>query len=437
VLGPDGSVRHHISIGRDFSARHAAEEALRAARDEAERASRAKSEFLSAMSHELRTPMNAILGFAQLLDTDAQRPLAEPHRGHVRHILQAGTHLLALIDDVLDLARVEAGKQPILLEPVALGPLLRECLDWVRPLAEQRQVGLDGDAAVETAGWVAADRTRLKQVLLNLLSNAIKYNREGGQVQVVCGGGPDEVWLAITDTGLGFGQEQQARLFTAFERLGAEDGPIQGAGIGLALSRRMLELMAGRIEVRSEVGVGSTFRICLRREEVPALAQPQRCETAGAPAEAVDAKATLRVLYIEDNPVNAMLMEAVLERVPGVLLVCAALPEVGLELARADPPDLVLLDIQLPGIDGFEVLRRLRVGASTRAIPVVAVSANAMRSDIERAYAAGFDDYLTKPIDFDRLLNLVQRCGVGRDRAPLGPAEQPVTAHRASSASSP
>ena len=422
VLGPDGAVQQYISIGRDVTERQAAEQALRLARDEAERASRAKSEFLSAMSHELRTPMNAILGFAQLLGTDAARPLAEPHRAHVRHILQAGTHLLALIDDVLDLARVEAGKQPILLEPVALGPLVRECLDLVRPLAAQRQVRLDGAGVVDDAGWVAADRTRLKQVLLNLLSNAIKYNREGGAVRLGYGCGPTETWLDITDTGLGLGQEQRVRLFTAFERLGAEHGPIQGAGIGLALSKRMLELMAGRIEVDSEVGTGSTFRVWLRRDEAPADAPVRHPLLPVPPAEADAAPATRRVLYIEDNAVNAMLMEAVLERVPGVRLVCATLPEVGLELAQADPPDLVLLDIQLPGIDGFEVLRRLRASPATLAIPVVAVSANAMRSDIERARAAGFDDYLTKPIDFERLLALVQRCAPGRGRAATGPA---------------
>jgi PAS domain S-box-containing protein len=425
VLGPDAAVRHYISIGRDFTARHDAEEALRAARDEAERASRAKSEFLSSMSHELRTPMNAILGFAQLLATDARQPLADAHRGHLRHILQAGTHLLALIDDVLDLARVEAGKQPIQLEPVALGPLLRECLDLVHPLAEQRQVRLDGGDAVDGAGCVTADRTRLKQVLLNLLSNAIKYNREGGQVRLAHGETPDESWLDISDTGLGFAQEQQARLFTAFDRLGAEDGPIQGAGIGLALSKRMLELMSGRIEVRSEVGVGSTFRLWLQRQAAPAPG-PAREAGAGAGGAAASptpaAPVARRVLYIEDNPVNAMLMEAVLERLPGVRLECASLPEVGLQLARARPPDLVLLDIQLPGIDGFEVLRRLRAEATTQAIPVVAVSANAMPGDIERARHAGFDDYLTKPIDFERLLDLVQRCGPGRDRARPGPA---------------
>ena len=437
VLGSDGSVQRYLSIGRDVSARREAEEALRAARDEAERASRAKSEFLSAMSHELRTPMNAILGFAQLLDTDARRPLAEPQRSQVRHILQAGTHLLTLIDDVLDLARVEAGKQPIVLEPVALGPLVRDCLALVQPLAAQRRVHLEGDAALDAIGWVAADRTRLKQVLLNLLSNAIKYNREGGEVRLGCGGSAEELWLAISDTGIGLDQEQRERLFTAFERLGAEDGPIPGAGIGLALSRRMLELMNGRIEVRSEVDVGSTFRICLRREPAP-LPADAAAHAAAQPLAPAGGTTARRVLYIEDNPVNAMLMEAVLERVPGLQLVCAALPEVGLELAQAAPPDLVLLDIQLPGIDGFEVLRRLRAASATQAVPVVAVSANAMRNDIERARAAGFDGYLTKPIDFERLLALVQRCGPGCDRAQLGwnGDTEPLMRRPASSASS-
>ena len=439
VLGPDGSVQHYISIGRDVSARRAADEALRAAHDEAERASRAKSEFLSAMSHELRTPMNAILGFAQLLHTDAQRPLAEPQRGHVRHILQAGTHLLALIDDVLDLARVEAGKQPILLEPVALGPLVHECLELVRPLAEARRIALDGRAAVDTSAWVGADRTRLKQVLLNLLSNAIKYNREGGQVRLDCGAEADEVWLSIADTGLGFGQEQRERLFTAFDRLGAEDGPIPGAGIGLALTKRMLELMSGRIDAHSEVGVGSIFRVCLRRDAEPQVPPPPRLQAGAAPELPVAAETTRRVLYIEDNPVNATLMEAVLQRVPGVSLTCATLPEVGLELARAQPPDLVLLDIQLPGIDGFEVLRRLRASPATEAIPVVAVSANAMPSDIERAHEAGFDDYVTKPIDFERLLGLVQLCGPGHGRSRFvmalkpGPAANPQVSSARSS----
>jgi len=407
VRAADGSVRNYISIGRDVSERHAADAALRAARDAAERASRAKSEFLSAMSHELRTPMNAILGFGRLLETDTAPPLAERQRRHVQQILGAGSHLLSLIDDVLDLARVEAGKQPILLEPVALDRLVHDSIELVRPLAEQRQLRLLTEDAAHAEGChVVADRTRLKQVLLNLLSNAIKYNRPGGEVRLRCALTAQEFGLEISDTGHGLAPEQQALLFEPFERLGAEGGTIPGAGIGLALSKRMLEMMHGRIEVDSEPGRGSRFRIWLPRTEAPAaLPAP----AVAAPPAAPRAAGGTQVLYIEDNPVNVMLMEALLEREPGVRLKCAPLPEVGLALARAAPPDLLLLDIQLPGMDGFEVLRRLRADPATRQVPVAAVSANAMPADLARAREAGFDDYLTKPIDFDRLRALLQR----------------------------
>ena len=409
VRAADGSVRNYISIGRDVSERHAADAALRAARDEAERASRAKSEFLSAMSHELRTPMNAILGFGRLLQTDASQPLAGRQRSHVQQIVGAGTHLLALIDDVLDLARVEAGKQPILLEPVALDGLVHDCVDLVRPLADEQHLSLQTETTAPAEGcWVNADRTRLKQVLLNLLSNAIKYNRPGGEVRLRFLQADSERGLEISDTGQGLGPEQQALLFEPFERLGAEGGTIPGAGIGLALTKRMLEMMQGRIEVDSEPGLGSRFRIWLRGADGAA---PRPAAPAEASAPAVRHTVAQHVLYIEDNPVNVMLMEALMEREPGVRPKCAPLPEVGLALARAAPPDLLLLDVQLPGIDGFEVLRRLRADPVTQRVPVVAVSANAMPADIERARVAGFDDYLTKPIDFDRLRALLQRFG--------------------------
>ena len=409
VLAADGSVRNYISIGRDVSERHAADAALRAARDEAERASRAKSEFLSAMSHELRTPMNAILGFGRLLQTDATQPLAGRQRSHVQQIVGAGTHLLALIDDVLDLARVEAGKQPILLEPVALDGLVHDCVELVRPLADEQRLSLQTEPATPAEGCgVNADRTRLKQVLLNLLSNAIKYNRPGGEVRLRFLQTGSERGLEISDTGQGLGPEQQALLFEPFERLGAEGGTIPGAGIGLALTKRMLEMMQGRIEVDSEPGLGSRFRIWLPGADAAA---PRPTAPAEASAPAVRHTVAQRVLYIEDNPVNVMLMEALMEREPDVRLKCAPLPEVGLALARAAPPDLLLLDVQLPGIDGFEVLRRLRADPVTQRVPVVAVSANAMPADIERARVAGFDDYLTKPIDFDRLRALLYRFG--------------------------
>jgi CheY-like chemotaxis protein/anti-sigma regulatory factor (Ser/Thr protein kinase) len=255
---------------------------------------------------------------------------------------------------------------------------------------------------------VNADRTRLKQVLLNLLSNAIKYNRRGGEVRLRHLQAPGERGLEISDTGPGLEPEQQALLFEPFQRLGAEGGTIPGAGIGLALSKRMLEMMHGRIEVDSEPGVGSCFRIWLPGAERAAALPAPRTET---PAPQARRTVAQRVLYIEDNPVNVTLMEALMEREPGVQLTCAPLPEVGLALARAEPPDLLLLDLHLPGIDGFEVLRRLRADPVTRQVPVAAVSANAMPADIERARVVGFDDYLTKPIDFDRLRALLQRFG--------------------------
>jgi PAS domain S-box-containing protein len=300
VLGPDGTRLQTIALGRDVTERHEAEAALRTARDAAEHASRAKSEFLSAMSHELRTPLNAILGFAQLLQIDRTHALPERQRGHVQHILRAGEHLLHLINDVLDMARVEAGKQRIQVEAVDLGPLLDECLALMRPLAQERSIRLDAGSAPASPRQVAADRTRLRQVLLNLLSNAIKYNRDGGMVRIDVedveavedrgdladtvevvdmvevvntgdagqarrGREPGGVRVGITDTGHGFDAGKRARLFQAFDRLGAEEGPVPGAGLGLALSRRMVELMSGRIEVDSEPGRGSTFWVHLRR----------------------------------------------------------------------------------------------------------------------------------------------------------------------------
>jgi PAS domain S-box-containing protein len=259
VADESGRPQQYVTFGRDITERRLADTELRRARDEAERASRAKSEFLSAMSHELRTPMNAILGFARLLQADRVQPLGERQRGRVQQILTAGEHLLGLINDVLDLARVEAGKQPSTVEPVAVQPLLDECLSLMRPAADARQLRLHDDGSAMSA-WVAADRLRLRQVLLNLLSNAVKYNRAGGAVGVQVRPAGERWRLCVTDSGSGLDADQQRRLFTPFERLGAEGGPIEGAGVGLALSRRLVELMHGVIGVDSAVGQGSTTR---------------------------------------------------------------------------------------------------------------------------------------------------------------------------------
>jgi len=380
--------------------------ALTAARDEAERANQAKSEFLSRMSHELRTPLNAVLGFGQLLE----RELREPGpRGQVRHILQAGQHLLDLINDVLDLARVEAGQLPVSVEPVLLQPLIADCLSLVRPQAEARRLAVSAPPGGDPRqAW--ADRTRLKQVLLNLLSNAVKYNRPGGQLAVQIEDQDSHWRLCVDDSGPGLDAAQQARLFVPFERLDADQRAVEGTGIGLALSRRLVELMHGQIGVDSEVGRGSRFWVRLPKAGVPvlpALAAPAAPALAGDPLPADPQQ--LELLCIEDNPINLQVVEHMVALRPRWRLHAARTPTRGLELARTRRPRLILLDIHLPEMDGWSVMQVLREDPATRDIPVVAVSAHAMPADLARGRAAGFADYLTKPLDLRHLLEVLDR----------------------------
>lgn len=391
---------------------------LLAAKNEAERANRAKSEFLSRMSHELRTPLNAVLGFSQLIVADGRVDALTG--GRVQEILRAGQHLLELINEVLDLARVESGAMSVSPEPVAMGALLAECLALLQPMAQARGVLLPLENPACDAMDAKADRTRLRQVVLNLLGNAIKYNRPGGRVELECAADADDAqWLrlVVRDQGAGLTPAQQSRLFVPFERLDADHRQIEGTGIGLALSKRLVELMGGALGVQSVPGEGSAFWIRVPRalpgDFAPTAAPAPLAATAAAVAAAVaqcsQTAARHLVLCIEDNPANLHLLESVFARRSDILLLTAATPGAGLELARTRQPALILLDINLPGMDGYTVMGHLREDAATRDIPVLAVSANAMTVDIERARAAGFADYLTKPLDLPHLLHTIDR----------------------------
>jgi PAS domain S-box-containing protein len=396
-----------VGFAVDITARKQAERALRQARDEAQSANQAKSQFLSQMSHELRTPLNAILGFGQLLQSDPQQPPAPHQAPWVDAILRGAQHLLDLINQILDLGRIEAGQMALDSQAVPLGTLAQECSALVQPLAQQHGVTLLPPLGPWAQAVVRADRTRLKQVLLNLLGNAIKYNRSAGTVQLECRAQAGTVWMAVHDSGAGIPASQQQRLFQPFERLGAAQTTIEGTGIGLALCRGLVQAMGGQLGVNSSEGVGSSFWLQL---PVAELSGPAAAPTAStALADVLPAARPRHVLYIEDNPVNLVLMQAMLARLPEVRLATAAEPLQGLALAVANPPELILLDIQLPGIDGFEVLRRLRQHSALQAVPVVAVSANAMASDIEAARVAGFTTYLTKPLSLELLLRTVRR----------------------------
>jgi hypothetical protein len=405
--GADGRVRRLIGVCWDVTEARRAEAALRA-KETAERANRAKSEFLSRMSHELRTPLNAILGFTQLLELDKSDPPSAAQRERLGQIHAAGGHLLQLINDVLDLARIETGRIAVSIETVALDGVLADALAMVEPELRRRGLALARERDAGAPRFVWADRTRLKQVLLNLLSNAIKYNRPRGSVRVAVRRADDGgVVIAVRDTGVGLSAQQIDKLFQPFNRLGLEHIAPEGTGIGLAISLRLVEQMRGRLEVSSEPGVGSEFRVSLQEAVVDA--QAPHCPAAEAPALQARDDVQGAVLYIEDNPANSALVQQFLQWRPNVRLYAAPDGATGVVLAAVCRPDLVLMDLQLPDLHGTEVLRQLRLQPGTEHLCCVAVSANATPQAIEAARSAGFADYWTKPLDAVAFLAGVDR----------------------------
>jgi PAS domain S-box-containing protein len=390
---------------RDITSRKQAEEAIHNAKLDAEHANHAKSEFLSRMSHELRTPLNAILGFGQLLERHNPTP---NQRTRIQHIVGAGRHLLGLINEVLDISRIEAGKLQMSLEPVLLADALEEALSLLRPFALEGGIELVCPAHVGTDSYVMADLQRFKQVLLNLITNAIKYTPAGGRVVISYSStAGKKVRIAVTDTGPGIAPEKLPRLFTPFERLGAEQTEVEGTGLGLTLSQRLMHAMGGSIGVESAVGQGSTFWIELPHTQSPLDSLSKR-KTVSLPNAADEQDEERTVLYIEDNLSNLRLIEEILAEHPNIKLLTAMQGQMGIDLARQHSPDLVLLDLHLPDVPGSHVLAQLKAGEMTRDIPVVIVSADATHGQIERLITAGAKDYLTKPIDINKFLQIVQ-----------------------------
>ena len=370
---------------------------LESAKFAAERANLAKSDFLSSMSHELRTPLSAILGFAQVMESGSPPPTSSQKRS-IDQILKAGWYLLELINEILDLAAIESGRLSLSLEPISLAEVLYECQTMIEPQAQTRGISM-AFTKFETPYFVNADQTRVKQALINLLSNAIKYNIVGGSVVVDCiVSTPGRIRIRVEDTGEGLAPEQLAQLFQPFNRLGKETSTEEGTGIGLVVTKQLVELMEGSIGAESTVGKGSVFWIELNLTAAPHAAVGAAEPTAIDAAKVQAGTQLHTLLYVEDNPANLMLVEDLIARRPDIRLLSAGDGNRGVEIARASRPDVILMDINLPGISGIHALKILTEDPATAHIPIIALSANAMPHDIEKGLEAGFFRYLTKPI---------------------------------------
>ncbi|MCV6636534.1 ATP-binding protein [Candidatus Albibeggiatoa sp. nov. NOAA] len=397
----EGQIVGFVMIFVDISEIRKAEKNLIAAKEAAERASKAKSQFLSSMSHELRTPMNAILGYSELLKEDLSEPVdsfdqdyVEDMQQYVGNILQAGWHLLELINKVLDLSRIEAGKLEVNIEKVELVDLIKECLSIAQPLAEKRNITVENTTSSLPPQYALVDRARLKQVIINLLSNAVKYNKENGKITIeIKQSNPEFLCFSVTDTGIGLSTEQQAKIFEPFTRMSGVN-LIEGTGIGLTITKRLLEIMDAKIWVESTEGQGTTFFVDLPTGVVAQDTQ-----------DIDDSKYIL--LYIEDSRTNVSLVSQILKSRPDIALISAHTGEMGLEMAQLHHPHVILLDINLPGMDGFEVSQRLKASDVTKNIPIIALTAMDNAKSTERGKAAGFLTYIVKPLDIKEFLKAI------------------------------
>jgi signal transduction histidine kinase/ActR/RegA family two-component response regulator len=400
LIGTDNTARKQIEAEREKLTQHLLDKnaELENAKSVAEKANLAKSEFLSSMSHELRSPLNAILGFAQLMDSEIPPP-STSQKASIHQILHAGWYLLELINEILDLAVVESGKLSLSVEPVALAGVMGECLAMTEQQAQKHELELVFPQFGAPC-YVMADRVRLKQILLNLLSNAIKYNRPGGSVIVSCSQtSPERTRISVKDTGTGLTPAKLTQLFQPFNRLGQETSKEEGTGIGLVMSKLLVEMMNGVIGVVSTVGVGSEFWFELNATPAPRLEPTETGLPAAALTEAVPRASRRTLLYVEDNTANLELVEQLIARRPDLRLLSAGTGQLGVQLAQQHRPEVILMDINLPGISGIQALKLLRADPLTAGIPVLAISANAMPGDIKKCTDAGFFRYLTKPIN--------------------------------------
>jgi len=385
-----------------------AEERVIQAKVAAEKANQAKSEFLSSMSHELRTPLNAILGYAQLFEYDLN--LTQQQMTNMREIRKAGDHLLQLINDVLDLSKIESGKMTVSLEPVLVSRIIHEAFTLVQPQADMRGIQLYATMNALENHYVVADNVRYKQALINLLSNAVKYNNMGGEVEVSLAlSSPTILRLSVRDNGQGIPANRQAEVFQPFNRLNAEFSKIEGSGVGLVITKQLVEMMHGRLDFESNEGIGTEFWIDLPIASEWNQQQTDIIKSVDYVPTQLDFSTHKNVLYIEDNPTNIRLLQQFFERHSCLSLDVAEEPFIGIYKARSTQPDLIILDINLPGMDGFEAMNVLQNDPMTKHIPVVGLSANAMPYDIERGIKSGFFEYLTKPVDINKLIVTLNR----------------------------